>query len=63
MSDTDDLQERIRQRAYELWREDGQPEGKENEHWERAQSEIEGDPAEKSENKPATPPSGTSFGP
>lgn len=32
----DDIEQRIRQRAYELWEEDGRPEGREGEHWERA---------------------------
>ena len=36
--------ERIRQRAYELWQQEGQPEGKQQEHWERAVREIGGDP-------------------
>ena len=27
--------ERIRQRAYELWQQEGQPEGKQQEHWDR----------------------------
>lgn len=62
MPETQDRQERIRQRAYELWLQDGEPEGKEGEHWERARLEIEGGQTEKSEDKPATP-SGTTFGP
>jgi len=36
--------ERIRQRAYEIWQQEGQPEGKQQEHWERAVREIGGDP-------------------
>jgi hypothetical protein len=36
--------ERIRQRAYELWQQEGQPEGKQQEHWDRAVREIAGDP-------------------
>lgn len=35
-------EERIRARAFQLWNEEGQPEGKEAEHWERARAEIEG---------------------
>jgi hypothetical protein len=34
--------ERIRQRAYELWQQEGQPEGKQQEHWDRAVREISG---------------------
>lgn len=32
----DDLEQRIRQKAYELWEEDGRPHGRDAEHWERA---------------------------
>jgi hypothetical protein len=35
--------ERIRQRAYELWEQDGRPEGRQQEHWDRAVREIEGE--------------------
>ncbi len=32
--------ERVRQRAYDLWVAEGQPEGKEQEHWLRAEREV-----------------------
>ena len=32
---------RIRQRAYEIWVEEGRPEGREAEHWARACQEVE----------------------
>src|SRR4051812_42183709 len=35
--------ERIKQRAYELWEQDGRPEGKDGEHWARAAEEIDGE--------------------
>jgi hypothetical protein len=34
-------EERVRQRAYELWEQQGKPEGCESEHWEQACREIE----------------------
>ncbi len=34
------VDERIRQRAYEIWQAEGQPEGKESEHWQQAREEI-----------------------
>jgi hypothetical protein len=34
------LEEAIRERAYRLWTADGQPEGKAELHWLKAQSEI-----------------------
>ena len=33
-------EERIRERAYELWQRAGQPEGKAVEHWLQAEAEI-----------------------
>jgi hypothetical protein len=31
--------EQIRKRAHEIWEQEGRPEGKEREHWERAERE------------------------
>ena len=41
MPNEQELEQRIRERAYQIWIEDGQPEGKETAHWERAKAEIE----------------------
>ena len=35
-----EMEDRIRQRAYELWLQSGQPEGSEMEFWLRAEREI-----------------------
>ncbi|WP_432280269.1 DUF2934 domain-containing protein [Stakelama saccharophila] len=37
----DDTEQHIRDRAYQIWQEEGQPEGREHEHWARARTEIE----------------------
>ena len=37
----DDHDERIRQRAHEIWEEEGRPEGREYSHWLRARAEIQ----------------------
>jgi hypothetical protein len=37
-----DREERIRQRAHKMWEDDGRPEGREGEHWDRAMREIDG---------------------
>jgi len=37
-----DREERIRQRAHQLWEEAGRPDGREAEHWERASREVDG---------------------
>jgi hypothetical protein len=36
----DDLQQRVQQRAYELWESEGRPEGREQAHWLQAQHEV-----------------------
>lgn len=35
-----DLERRIRQRAYELWEAEGQPEGRDSHHWTQAEVEF-----------------------
>jgi hypothetical protein len=32
----EDTERRIRERAYQIWEEEGRPEGKAEEHWEKA---------------------------
>jgi hypothetical protein len=48
-----DLQERIRRRAYQLWEQEGRPEGRADEHWRRADAELAG------ANTSGTAPPGT----
>lgn len=36
----DDHNERIRQRAHEIWEEEGRPEGREYSHWLRAKADV-----------------------
>jgi hypothetical protein len=41
MADTDSDRERqIRQRAYQIWTDEGRPEGRADAHWEQAEKEI-----------------------
>jgi hypothetical protein len=40
----DDREQRVRERAFQIWIEEGQPEGKDREHWERAEKEVAGTP-------------------
>jgi DUF2934 family protein len=37
-----DLQQRIQQRAYELWEKEGRPQGRERAHWQQAEREVQG---------------------
>jgi hypothetical protein len=41
-----DNSERIRLRAYEIWIQQGQPEGREFDHWQQARREVLGSQAE-----------------
>jgi hypothetical protein len=34
-------EERVRERAYRIWEEQGRPEGRQEEHWRQAEIEIE----------------------
>jgi hypothetical protein len=43
---TDERIERIRERAHRIWEEEGCPEGRDTEHWERAAREIDAEAAE-----------------
>ena len=55
---TDDRQDRIRQRAHEIWEQAGRPEGAHQEHWEQATAEIDGAAAKPKAAKPAAAKSG-----
>ncbi|MBX9826462.1 MAG: DUF2934 domain-containing protein [Xanthobacteraceae bacterium] len=35
-----DLDHKIRRRAYQIWMKEGQPEGRDREHWNRAKAEV-----------------------
>jgi Protein of unknown function (DUF2934) len=40
----DDLHERVRRRAYELWESEGRPAGREYDHWLQAEREVAATP-------------------
>jgi hypothetical protein len=39
------IEDRVRERAYALWEKDGRPEGRSDEYWQRARSEVEAEEA------------------
>ena len=39
-SQQDNLERRIKERAYRIWLEEGQPKGRHREHWQQAKVEI-----------------------
>lgn len=50
--DMDDLEQRIRDRAYRIWVEEGRPEGRANAHWEMARELIAIEANQKDATKP-----------
>jgi len=46
-----DREEQIRARAHSIWEQEGQPESRSSEHWERAEREIDADAAEQGGNE------------
>jgi hypothetical protein len=40
MAHKDDLEQRIRERAYRIWLDEGRPEGRDKEHWELAKFAV-----------------------
>jgi hypothetical protein len=53
MADGDRSEDRIRQRAYTLWEQEGRPEGRDRHHWEQASGEMQGGDAP---GRPGSPP-------
>ncbi|MBF0373139.1 MAG: DUF2934 domain-containing protein [Alphaproteobacteria bacterium] len=53
----DELEDRIRQRAYELWEQEGRPEGRALQHWDQAAREVLGETTDRREGEPVTRPS------
>jgi hypothetical protein len=57
MSGTEqDIETRIRERAYALWDQDGRPEGRADEYWEKARQLIEAEDDPKAPDMTADPP-------
>ena len=40
------IEDRVRDRAYALWEKDGRPDGRSDEYWQQARSEVEAEEAE-----------------
>ena len=51
----ENLEEKIRQRAYELWEQEGRPDCRHREHWLQAEAEIDGPKLPKSRGATAAP--------
>ncbi|TPM39666.1 DUF2934 domain-containing protein [Mesorhizobium sp. B2-3-4] len=54
MTMTDDRQERIRNRAHQIWQEEGQPAGHHERHWHQAAADIDREDAGKKPAKKAS---------
>ncbi|SEM90145.1 Protein of unknown function [Sphingomonas gellani] len=47
---TDDRAARIRERAYQIWQTEGEPHGRDAEHWQQAEQEADADPSAEGAN-------------
>jgi Protein of unknown function (DUF2934) len=56
MAEPKDLEQRIRERAYLFWVEEGKPEGREEIHWEAACKVVEQEEREHAEDESGTAP-------
>jgi hypothetical protein len=52
-----DREQRIRERAYKIWLEEGQPYGHGNEHWAQAEKQLAEEENAEPETKSDAPPS------
>jgi len=52
-------EEMIRQRAYEIWEGEGNPKGRESEHWDQAAREVDGALGDTPENTDSNTPEPT----
>ena len=55
-TEQEDPEARIRERAHALWEEEGRPEGRAEEHWERARRLVEAEEEPKRPDMVADPP-------
>ena len=46
------IEDRVRDRAYALWEKDGRPDGRSDEYWQQARSEVEAEDAEPGNESP-----------
>ncbi|MBV9736092.1 MAG: DUF2934 domain-containing protein [Acidisphaera sp.] len=60
----DENEDRIRERAYRLWEEEGRPEGREHDHWERARQMLDSErPEQQPQQAERSPAGGESASP
>jgi hypothetical protein len=64
MNDKSSREDRIRERAYFIWLEEGQPEGHDKEHMEQAERDIDRmDELKKEDERGEVPAAGAPLGP
>jgi hypothetical protein len=64
MSDSTSREERIRQQAYQIWLEEGRPQGRDKEHWEQAMQTVDRiDELAREDERGETPAAGAPLGP
>lgn len=65
MPNDDELERRIRERAFLIWIDEGEPEGRDKEHWEMAIAAVEEEDKQHADKEKfgLRPPPGSSFSP
>ncbi len=56
MANDEERQQPIRERAYQIWLDEGQPDGHDKEHWEQAEKQIAEEKEAESGDKSVAPP-------
>ena len=61
----EEQERRIRERAYLIWIDEGEPEGRDEVHWEKAKAQLQEEDQRRAEIEQhgVKPPPGPSFGP
>ena len=65
MPNDDELERRMRERAFLIWIDEGEPEGRDKEHWEMARTAVEEEDKQRADKEKfgLRPPPGSSFSP
>jgi len=58
MASNGEKEQRIRERAYQIWLDEGQPEGRDQEHWHQAETQLAPEESEQPDTDAQSPIAG-----
>jgi hypothetical protein len=58
MASNGEKEQRIRERAYQIWLDEGQPEGRDQEHWHQAETQLAPEESEQPKTDAQSPIAG-----